>query len=81
MLCNESGLQINNIEYDADEFSFWASEEYTKGICLSDQASYTRNRKKSIFTKKQIRLFRKEIQFLNKIHKSDNASFYMSNMP
>lgn len=80
ILCADVDLKINRIEYDADEFSFWASEEYTKDMCLSDENSYGKNRKKSIFTKKQIIEFRKEIRKLNDEGKSDCAAFYISSL-
>ncbi len=78
ILCADVGLKIDRIEYDADEFSFWASEEYTKDMCLSDENSFGKNRKRSIFTKKQIKEFRKEIRKLNSEGKSDCAAFYIS---
>jgi SAM-dependent methyltransferase len=78
ILCNEAGLTIDTIDYDADEFSIWASEEYAKGICLSDKNSFAKNRKKSIFSKKEIKSFAREIQKLNEEGQSDAAAFYIS---
>jgi SAM-dependent methyltransferase len=78
ILAREAGLAIDNIDYDADEFSFWASEEYIQDICSGDENSYARNRKKSIFSKSKIKEFKKEIKKLNDQRKSDCAAFYIS---
>ncbi len=78
ILTDEAQLRIERIDYDADEFSFWASEEYINGICSNDENSYAKNRKKSIFTKKQIKKFKKEIKQLNEQGTSDCAAFYIS---
>lgn len=81
ILVKEAHLKIDNIDYDADEFSFWASEEYIHDICSGDENSYAKNRKKSIFSKKQIKVFKKEIKKLNEEEKSDCAAFYISAIP
>jgi len=78
ILVREAGLTIDKIDYDADEFSFWASEEYIHDICSGDENSYARNRKKSIFSKSKIKEFKKEIKKLNEEGKSDCAAFYIS---
>lgn len=78
LLCREANLKIDKIEYDAEAFSFWASEQYVKDICLSDERSYSRSRKRSIFSKKDIKRFKKEIKTLNENGESDNAAFYIS---
>ena len=78
ILCDEANLKIEKVDYDADEFSIWASEEYTRDICLSAPNSCARGRKKSIFSRKDIKLFKKEIQQLNEAGRSDAAAFYIS---
>jgi predicted SAM-dependent methyltransferase len=79
-LCSEAGLRITHVEYDADEFSFWASEQYARDICLSANNSYARSRENSIFSKKQIQGFKKEIKELNIKCESDNAAFYITSL-
>ena len=78
ILLAEAHLKADTIDHDADEFSFWASEEYLKNICSSDANSYAKDRKKSIFTKKQIKAFKREIKKLNEEGRSDCAAFYIT---
>jgi SAM-dependent methyltransferase len=78
MLCHEVGFKIQQIAFDAEEFSFWASEQYAKGICLNAPNSYARTREKSMFTKGMIKEFKKQITELNHKGESDNAAFYLN---
>jgi SAM-dependent methyltransferase len=78
ILCEKAGLKIDHTEYDADASSFWASEQYKNDIPLMDEKSYGKNREASLFTKNQIRNYKKEIGHLNAAHASDTAAFYIS---
>jgi SAM-dependent methyltransferase len=78
LICRQTGLKIDKIEYDADAFSFWASEQYSKGILLPDENSYDVSKERSMFSKTEIQKFKKEIRQLNKEGKSDAAAFYIS---
>lgn len=78
LLCAEAGFKVEKVEFDANEFSFWASEEYKKDICLNAENSYARNRKGSIFKKDEIKIFKKKIKQLNKSGESDTAAFYLT---
>ena len=80
LLCRETGLKIEKVVYDADESSYWASEQYSQDICLFDECSYGRSRERSIFSKKDIKAFRKHIASLNRQRASDTAAFYISSM-
>ena len=77
-ICRNAGLQISHIEHDADESTLWASEQYKKGICLFDDISYGNSRDRSIFSKKDIEGFKKEIKTLNARGESDTAAFYIT---
>jgi len=78
ILMEEANLRIDEIDFDSEEFSLWASEEYIHGISSGSESSCTNNRKKSIFSKSQIKAFKKEIKRLNEAHQSDCAAFYIS---
>jgi hypothetical protein len=78
LLCKEAGLKISHIEYDADISSFWASEQYQRGISLFAPNSYGVSRTDAPFSQQQIRQFKKDIQNLNKRRESDTAAFYIS---
>ena len=77
LLVEKSGLIIQDAIFDSTEFQFWGSEQYKKGIPLKSENSYSVNPKKSIFTAKQIRAFRKLAKELNKNNQGDQAAFYL----
>lgn len=77
LLVKKSGLVIRNVNFDSTEFQFWGSEQYKKGIPLRAENSYSVNPKKSIFTARQIREFRKLAKQLNMNKQGDQAAFYL----
>lgn len=68
-LCIATDLKIDEIVYDSTVFQFTGSERYQRGISLSSKIS--------MFTKKEIKLFQKETDRLNKISDGDMACFYL----
>lgn len=76
-LAKKAGLLIKDIIFDSTEFLFWGSEQYKRGIPLRAEDSYSVNPKKSIFTSKQIREFRKMAKELNMNKQGDQAAFYL----
>lgn len=75
-LFRDHGFDLVKLSYDSSEYQFWASEQYQRGIPLHDERSYAVNKKSGIFTKSQIRSFRKKAQDLNKINDGNAASFF-----
>ena len=78
ILADKAGLKLDQVFYDAIESQFWASEQYKQGIPLLAENSYAKSRKKSIFSRAQIRHFKKETERLNKIGLGDQAGFVLS---
>lgn len=76
-LVNNSGLSIENIKYTSTEFLFLGSEQYKKGIILTDPHSFIINPKKSIFTKDQIQKYKSESDKLNEKGLGDSAIFVL----
>lgn len=74
-LFRENGFRLVNIRHDSSEYQFWASEQYQRGIPLHDQRSYAVNKESGLFSRKQIRGFRKKARELNKIYDGNAASF------
>ncbi|MEX2567236.1 MAG: class I SAM-dependent methyltransferase [Cyclobacteriaceae bacterium] len=70
ILADQNGLEVYRIEWDSNEFQFWASELYAKGIPFYDEAS-----RKLISGDDFIRFKKKSLR-LNKEGKGDQASFY-----
>jgi SAM-dependent methyltransferase len=77
MLAENAGFEINKAEYDSTEYVIWCSEQYLKGIPLHADNSRMQNKTNSIFTKKQINNFRKEIKKENKNNNGDTIALYL----
>lgn len=78
ILADKVGLKIDKVYYDSIESQFWASEQYKQGIPLLAENSYANSRKKSIFSRAQIKGYQKETRRLNKIGLGDQAGFILS---
>ncbi len=78
ILLGKIGLKIQEVIYDSDEFFFYGSEQYKRGIALMDGKSYLINPKKSIFTKKEIGEFRKKALLLNNKNLGDQCIFILN---
>jgi len=76
ILSKIAGFDHLEVEFDSNDFQFWGSEQYQKGIPLRSPLSYGENPKKSIFTKAQINVYKNKAQELNKNKTGDSASFY-----
>jgi SAM-dependent methyltransferase len=75
ILAERNKFEIINEYCDSTSMQFWASEQYQKGISLTDPRSYSINPKKSIFTKRMINNFSREAEKLNEEGKGDIACF------
>jgi len=76
LLAAKIGLEITSIIYDSTDFQFWGSEEYRKGIARYAENSYTMNPESSIFSKADIKEFRKRAEQLNSEQDGDQACCY-----
>lgn len=77
MLATNYGFSVNKIKYDSDEFQFWGSEQCRKGIPIMHKKSYANSTHNSIFSKSQIKEFRKQAKELNASGLGDQAVFYL----
>lgn len=80
ILAEQAGLGIQKTIYDSDEFQFWGSEQYLKGIPLSSNRSYKVKKvksKKSIFSIADIQRFKRESKKLNQKKQGDQVAFYL----
>ncbi len=78
ILLKKSSLKLQEVIYNSDEFFFYGSEQYKRGIALMDDESYLINPKKSIFTKKEIGEFKKKAQELNNKNLGDQCVFILN---
>lgn len=77
LLADSTGFSINKIKCDSSEFQFWGSEQYSKNIPLYAINSFKTNAKRSIFSKKEIRDFKRLAKRLNENLDGDQAIFYL----
>jgi len=77
-LAAAAGLKIKDVIYDSNEFQFWGSEQYLKGIPLFDEKSYAVNPAASIFSNDEINAFKQKAGILNKEHRGDCCAFIIS---
>ncbi len=80
LLASESGLTLKDYYYDSTDFQFWGSEQFLKGIPLSSNKPSITNPKKGIFSKGEIKLFKKMAEDLNKNNLGDQATLYFSHV-
>jgi len=77
VLSKKSKLTLFDIIYDSFDFQFWGSEQYQKGIPLNSKKSYNKNPLASIFSRKDIKRFRKKAKILNQEKRGDQAAFWL----
>jgi SAM-dependent methyltransferase len=76
-LAEQTGFDIVDIAYDADDFQFWGSEQYRHDIPLHDERSYETHPEHSMFTAEQINAYRVRARALNHSGEGDQACFYL----
>jgi SAM-dependent methyltransferase len=69
ILANQCALNLHSFEYESTAFQFTGSEKYLRGISFSE--------KDTMFSKKQMEIFRKEAKRLNQINDGDSVCFYL----
>lgn len=77
ILAMQHSFQITSILFDSDEFQFWGSEQYMRGIALNDSNSFAVDRENSSFTPSQIRSFKIQASILNKKEQGDQATIVL----
>ena len=77
LLAEKTGMKVSNVIFNSREFLFWGSEQYLKDIPLRSKGSYSENKKDSIFSKKDIKRFRRMSEELNRKGQGDSAIFFL----
>jgi SAM-dependent methyltransferase len=76
LLAKASGLRISHVEFDSDEFQFWGSELYKRGIALS---SLGRGQMlETLFSAAELKDFRSKARRLNAKKQGDRAAFFLT---
>ena len=77
LLASETGFDVIDVVYDSTGAQFWGSEQILQNIPLQSERSLTRNKKKAIFSSKEIRRFDNHAKKLNDQNDGDQACFYL----
>jgi len=78
ILSEKCGYLIKDNIFISNEFQFIGSEQYLKGIPLVSEGSYYKNKKDSIFNRKELlRFYKKKAQKLNKAKYGDTCAFFL----
>lgn len=75
IMATRNGMKVTRVVYDSTEFQFWGSEQYRKGIPLNSERSYSRDRKRSMFSKAYIKKYQAAAKKLNAEGNGDSAAF------
>jgi len=73
LLVARAGLRVERTTHESTHLQFRGSELYARGIPLLSDRSEAR----SVFTRAQLREFRRQAEELNRQHRGDQATFYL----
>lgn len=77
IIAEGAGLAISEVVYDSTLMQFIVSEQYARDISQADKRSYTNNPFRSIFSLREINMFRQRAHQLNERNDGDSACFYL----
>lgn len=77
MLAEETGLSLERIEYDSNEFQFWGSEQYKRDIPLYNRQFKSFGPSRSLFSGKDMAQFRQRAKELNEKGQGDACAFFL----
>jgi hypothetical protein len=76
-MAEEVDLHVEKVFYDSTDFQFWGSEQYIKGIPYMSEKSYIHNRRKSMFSHRQISEFKRLARELNLKEQGDQVAIIL----
>lgn len=77
-LATDAGFVIDRFYYDSYDYVIWCSEQYKRGIPLHAPNSQAVNHEKSMFSKNDLKRFRKIMTEQNKKGNGDMAAMYLT---
>ncbi|MBT4258603.1 MAG: class I SAM-dependent methyltransferase, partial [Nitrospina sp.] len=77
ILAEKTKFKIKEIIYDSNESQFWGSQQFSEDIPLLAENSYAKNPAKSIFSRAEIKGYKKMARELNSCSQGDQAAIYM----
>ena len=77
LLSEKTGLSLERIEYDSNEFQFWGSEQYVRDVPLYDPKSQSFGPSRSLFSREEMAGFRRKATELNLKNQGDACAFFL----
>jgi SAM-dependent methyltransferase len=77
ILAEQAGFRVTQVVYDSTEFQLWGSEQYRRGITLSDERSHWGGNRGEVFSAVEMAAFRAQAEDLNRRGDGDQACFYL----
>lgn len=77
ILCNNSGLEVKDVDFDSKAFQFYGSEQYKMGIPLMSEQTYVNNPNQKLFKRYEIWRFKLMAYWLNRTGRGDSAIYYI----
>ncbi|MBF0381068.1 MAG: class I SAM-dependent methyltransferase [Magnetococcales bacterium] len=77
ILVKKAGFAIQRVEYDSSAFQYWGSEQYKQNITLKSERSYGINKERSIFSKADIKRYKKLAKKSNAEKTGDQATILL----
>lgn len=77
LLAAKCGLAVTRVVFDSDALQFWGSEQYKRGIPLSDPRTPGRDGAASLFTPAQLEDYERRARALNADGDGDQAAFLL----
>ena len=76
-LAQGAGFECLEVRFDSTAFQFWGSEQYRRGMALTDSRSYAVDPAASVFSADELARFDQEAAELNARRQGDQAGFVL----
>jgi hypothetical protein len=77
LLAKEADFRLERVEYDSEDWQFWASEQYVRGIGFHAPESHLLKPSGSCFTPEEIETFKRRAIEANAAGDGDQAAFFL----
>lgn len=78
VLARRSGLDLTAVRHEAWPAELWASEQYRRGIPLTDPRSHAPGGQGQVFSRRQMRAFAADVRALRRAGASGRAAFWLA---
>jgi SAM-dependent methyltransferase len=78
ILARQVGLELDDVRYETYGFELWGSEQYRRGIPLTDPRSHGPGGRGEVFSRREMRRFEARARGLNRSGDAGRAAFWLS---